>query len=485
MAVDLSSQKDDSFKPTLHDIHKILEGKIVGEHHIRMALFTTWILSDRNVLIQGPRSSGKTFVSDDVAEKFLGVRKSFSDDDKGDEFGKCYPVTLGSDKSAWYQVEQINAASHIIIYEMQQMPKDFLEVLKKWGEGKEATYKVTQNVGGIKGIKPYTLFPRPFILCLADEEEVKVGEQFLSRVVILRTDNTLEQTDAIKVRQSDIAKGLYKECLPDDSLLVKIKEHVSTMPPFKSLHYIHPAADMFIDVVPSFFTDARRDFPKYLDNCYGIARFYWKDRIVGKKNNGDRIMFITPQDMYLNHIIYGQIAVESSLKCSSTDRTMIEIIRRATTKMKARDVQRELRKDDTNISVHMVSRHLAKLADIGYIEREKTSNVVHYESGELFDNFSTHINWKDVIKSCQDYIKEYYPKIYDKYNELYCSNPMVMHPFSGQMIKLLEIEDEEPIKPVDEGLTKFASKEPEDGEEIKTIGAFDEPRIDIEEEYVK
>lgn len=484
MGVDLSSEKDDSYKPTLHDVHNILEDKIVGEHQSRMALFTTWVLSDRNVLIQGPRSSGKTFISDDVSEKFLGIRKSFSDDEKGDDTGRCYPITLGSDKSTWYQVEQINAASHILIYEMQQMPKDFMEVLKKWGEGKEATYKVTQNIGGVKGIKPYTLYPRPFILCLADEEEVKVGEQFLSRVVIIRTDNTLEQTDAIKIRQSLIAKGVYKPIESSDTL-DKMKQHISTLPPFKSVKYIHPAADMFVDVVPSFFTDARRDFPKYLDNCYGIARFYWKERIIGKTKTSDKLLFITPQDMYLNHIIYGQIAVESSLKCSSSDRTMIEIIRKSTIKMKSRDVQRELMKNDMNISVHMVSNHLSKLADIGYIEREKKSNVTLYEPGEMFDKFSTDVDWKKVIKCCQDYMKDKYPAIYEKYNETYCIKCTVLHPFSGKEVNLLEIESEEPVEPKKEGLSKF-HKDIKKEDKEQTIGEEEiEPMEDIEEEYVE
>ena len=487
MTVDLSSEKDDSFRPTLNDIHNILEENIVGEHQIRLALFTTWVLSDRNVLLQGQRSSGKTYVSDDVAKKFLGIRKAFADDDKGDELGKCYPISLGSDKSAWYQVEQINAASHIIIYEMQQMPKDFMEVLKKWGEGKEATYKVTQNIGGIKGIKPYTLYPRPFILCLADEEEVKVGEQFLSRVVLLRTDNSLDQTDAIKFRQSQIAMGEYKPNIEtNEKLLTNIKQHISTMPPFNSLKYIHPAANMFVDVVPSFFTDARRDFPKYLDNCYGISRFYWKERIIGKTKTSDRLLFVTPQDMYLNHLIYGQIAVESSLKCSSSDRTMIEIIRKSKTKMKSRDIQRELRNNDVNISSHMVYIHLSKLADIGYIERDKHANTTYYEPGEMFDKFSTHIDWKEVIKCCQEYIKSKYPAIYEKYNNDYCVKPTVIHPFSGKEINLLEIEDVEPPKEESKGLSKFKEKDNNlPVKEDKTIGEKDDPPDEIEEEYVQ
>lgn len=485
MTVDLSTETDESFKPSLFDIHNVLEERIVGEHQSRMALFTSWVLSDRHVLMQGPRSSGKSWITDDVANKFLGMRKSFSDDDKGDDSGKCYPVTLGSDKSAWYQVEQINAASHILIYEMQQMPKDFMEVLKKWGEGKEATYKVTQNIGGVRGIKPYVLYPRPFTLCLADEEELKVGEQFMSRVTVIRTDNSIDQTDAVNYRQAQLARdGKYSIDI-DDKLLSKLRQHIATLPPFKSLRYIHPVADMFVTVIPSFFTDARRDFPKYLDNTYGVARFYWKERIIGKTKKGDKLLFVTPQDMYLNHLIYGQVAVESSLKCSSMDRTMIEIIRLNKDKIKARDVQKELRKHDMNVSVHMVSRHLVKLSDIGYIERDKTSTTTYYEPGELFDNFSIHVDWKEVIDKCRVFIQDKYSKLYNTYNERYLVKPTVTHPFSGEQINLLEIEDIEPEKEEDQGLAKFQNKEDKDDKEEPTIGTTADEYIPAEEEEVK
>ncbi len=481
MAVDLSTESDDNFKPSLYDVHKILEEKIVGEHQSRMALFTSWILADRHVLMQGPRSSGKTWITDDVARKFLGMRKSFSNDYDGEATGRCYPVTLGSDKSAWYQVEQINAASHILIYEMQQMPKEFVEVLKKWGEGKEATYKVVQNIGGVRGIKPYILYPRPFTLCLADEEELKVSEQFMSRITVIRTDNSIEQTDAVNYRQAELAKDGKSSIKIDQTLLSNLKQHIATIPPFKSIRYIHPVADMFVEVIPSFFTDARRDFPKYLDNTYGIARFYWKERIIGKTKKGDKLLFITPQDMYLNHLIYGQVAVESSLKCSSMERTMIEILRINKEAMKSRDIQKKLREHDMNVSVHMVARHLTKLSDIGYIEKEKSSVSTLYAPGEVFENFSTHVDWKKVIEKCKDFIQHKYSSIYDKYNKLYCTKPMVLHPLSGEQLNLLEIEDEEPIEEQQDGLSKYETKE----EPEPTIGTPSDEYVAPPEEVVE
>ena len=68
MAVDISTESDKKFHPNLNMVHKVLEEKIVGEHQSRMALFTVWVLSDRNVLMQGQRSSGKSWLTDDIAK---------------------------------------------------------------------------------------------------------------------------------------------------------------------------------------------------------------------------------------------------------------------------------------------------------------------------------------------------------------------------------------------------------------------------------
>ena len=131
----------------------------------------------------------------------------------------------------------------------------------------------------------------------------------------------------------------------------------------------------------------------------------------------------------------------------------------------------------------MVARHLGKLSDIGYIEREKKNNITHYSPGEVFESFTTHIDWTKVVKGCKEFIRINYPSIYKKYSTLYCNKPMVTHPFSGQQLNLLEIKEETP-KAVAEGLDKFDKKE-EPKEMYDSIGEDSKDYKPVEEEYVE
>ena len=63
---DQTTLADKDYIPTLHDVHHILDEHIVGEYKTRMALFTTWVLGEKPIFMGGPRSSGKTFISNHV-----------------------------------------------------------------------------------------------------------------------------------------------------------------------------------------------------------------------------------------------------------------------------------------------------------------------------------------------------------------------------------------------------------------------------------
>ena len=75
MSIDLSDNADMSFKPNLSIVNKILDEDIVGEYESRLSLFTSWILSECRVIMSGPRSSGKTWISDHV-KGFIGELKT-------------------------------------------------------------------------------------------------------------------------------------------------------------------------------------------------------------------------------------------------------------------------------------------------------------------------------------------------------------------------------------------------------------------------
>ena len=262
MSIDLSGQADLKFKPNLFDVHKILDEFIVGEFESRMAVFTNWVLSDRHCMLTGQRSSGKTWITDHVS-KLLP-----------DENG-AYTIYSGSEKSGWYQAEAMKNHSHIVVLELNKIPKEVIEVLKDWGEGKDSKYKVVVSEGGNRRLQTYKLPCKPFIFCLADEEEMNVGEQLTSRLTVIRTDNSESQNRAVMYEQAKLAMNPKNTKKPPEELLLNMKQHIVTLPPIISTDFKHPASELFVNSSPSFFTDCRRDFPKYLENTNGICRFYF------------------------------------------------------------------------------------------------------------------------------------------------------------------------------------------------------------------
>jgi len=160
------------------------------------------------------------------------------------------------------------------------------------------------------------------------------------------------------------------------------------------------------------------------------------------KHNGKDIYFITPEDMYYNHIIFGAALVNSSLKCNNIEREMMSVIACATEAIKKSDVQKELKKRGRTLSSQMVARHLNSLADLGYLEKgvgdDKKS--YKYQIGQMFQEFLFEIDWKNVVEFTIKTMKEMYPDIADEYIKKYCTNVKLKHPFTNEIIELEKVE---------------------------------------------
>ena len=172
--IDLSIDADMDYKPNLFEVHQILDQYIVGEYESRLSLFTNWLLSHQNVMMSGQRASGKTFTTNHVASLLP-------------EKNSVYNLSAGSDKSGWYQANALLQHSHVMIPELNKLPKETKEVLKDWGEFRTATYKVTIYEGGVRRIREYKLHHKPFVFCLADEEELKLDDQLRSSLTNIRS----------------------------------------------------------------------------------------------------------------------------------------------------------------------------------------------------------------------------------------------------------------------------------------------------------
>lgn len=465
--IDLSASANKEYKPTLFKVHELLDLHIVGEFESRMGVFTNWLLAHQNVNLTGQRASGKTHIVTEVS-KFLPEKNGL------------FNLSAGSEKSAYYQAEIMKRHSHIMIPELNKLPANNKELLKDWGEGKVSEYKVVVFEAGNRRIATYRMEPKPFIFCLADEQELKIDDQLRSRLTVIRSDISEAQNMAVNIQQAELAMmpSNPKPFNPKD--FEDMKQHILTLPPWDETAYRHPSATKFVGCIPNIFTDCRRDFPKYLKNTYGITRFNWKDRLTTEINTLDdnnklikkSIMFVAPVDMYYNHIIYGNTLVESSLRCSNIERQFVSILQDAKEPLNRNSIQSKIRVKGLNISAHMITKHMHTLTDLGYVETIKVgSTVATYTVGKLFKDFTFDIDWNEIIKECEANMVKYYPKISEEYYKKYCDNPVAIHPFNGIEIKLKDIVVEKPVKK-ESIIEKFTDEELNDDEP---------PDIEVEE----
>ena len=433
--IDLSSTADLSYKPTLNKVNELLDFWIVGEQESRMGVFTNWLLACQNINLSGQRASGKTLIATNIA-KFLPDKNGM------------YDLAKGSDKSSWYQAEALRQHSHVMIRELNKLTKDAKETIKDWGEGVPSKYNVVIFEGGNRRLQTYTLPPKPFIFCLADEDEEKVDDQLRSRLTVIRTDISEAQNKTVNIQQAELAMLPSNPKTFDPEEFERMRNHIMTLPPWEEDGYRHPAASIFVGCIPTIFTDCRRDFPKYLKNTYGVTRFFWKDRMssviptIDKDNKvvNKRVFFVTPQDMYYNHIIYGNTLVESSLRCSNMERQLIGILQESKNPMNTSSIQAKVRRIGMNISNVMLSRHLQTLSDLGYVERIRLGKIeTNYTVGRLFQDFQFDIDWKKVIEESINNMRKYYPNIAEEYKERYCDNPTITHPYNGIEIQIKDI----------------------------------------------
>jgi len=292
----------------------------------------------------------------------------------------------------------------------------------------------------------YKLPYRPFVFCVADENNMNIPDELRYRLVEIRTDSSRNQNRRVMMDQA------YNSRLPHNSKTLpekvnkKLIEHIKFLPPLAQHEFKHPAADILVDAVPDRFADCRTAFPIYLDNCYGIQRFHWKEAITGEvKGIKKKVMFVSPQVMWLNHYIFGTILINSSLKCSDVQKRILKIADFLNSVVDRKTIQSELHRQGVDLSGNMVAKHLNKLSDIGYLDKNDGGNMKTYKLSEFFENFKFKLDWPHIIDYCAKTMENLYPEYAYEYVEKYCKNPVVMHPFTGEEINLLDLKGN-PVK---------------------------------------
>lgn len=414
----------DTYKPTLYDVHKFLDETVVGEYETRMSIFSTFILSKISTFVSGLSAGGKTTVLDAVCDTLMP--------------GDSLVINDQSDKAIFEMAREIEQATHISFLELNKVNPVVIEVVKSFAEGKEYEYKRAQIRGGNQKI---TLEPRAIAFTRADESAAQfpIGAELMSRMVELRVDGSEEQTIDILNKKADVFSNPFEQTILNNVQRANLKYHISNIPEYT--HIINISAASLIKFIPTTFVTSRRDFVKYINNIDGITRFHYKDRI--DVNIQDvRVLFSTPEDIFLNHLIFGENLIASAIRCSELEKNIISIL--PGNGANKSQIQSALRNNSINLTLTTVETHLKSLVDIGYLTVELQGRNNIYSVSDFYKSFDVQLDMQYIVDKAIKNIKSasVYNDISDEYINRFCSKSamMIQHPFSTDKINMLDYE---------------------------------------------
>lgn len=418
--------------PTLYDINQSFDviktestNGITGEEETRMVLFTNFVLGEKPVIMKGSRSSGKSVVIS-VVSKYARNPSVLS---------------LSSEKGHLRNKDLVNA-SHIIVPEINQANDQLIEMLKLWGEGASSRYSFTAPN---KEIEVIEVPPKPFVTSIADENKNVnlLGEELLSRLTVVRLDSSVQQNLAVIDEKFErAANPFYKEGVSQDRVNSFIR-YVHDLPSIKAFEFIYPAGTAMRTAIPPLFTDSRRDVAKYLANTYGICLFHLHDR-MRKVIRGKTYLFVTPVDMWYNHVIYQNVLLDSSLKCGKVEKEILDIVRSFGNEekldqwknkvkgLKVTEIHTHLLKRSFTPTIDAVKKYCDSLMETGYLVRNEESRPYRFYLNSEFDQeYDVSIDWGKIVSACKRGMKEHFPELAEEYTNRYCDDPVVIDPFTG------------------------------------------------------
>lgn len=424
-------EKRDSYNPSLYDVNLALDDFIVNEKHNRLALFSAFIMSKIPVYISGNSASGKSNLQQSVVNLVMP--------------SDALILEGSSDKAIFDQVYQIKKSKYLVIREINKINPMLVEILKSMGENQPFIYRRAGGLGS--KLSEIEIPPRVFCFSKADDStDISIPAELMSRVVELVADGSQEQTKKVLSRKALDHENPFDIQQVDFVKRAMLRYHISSAPDYDV--YINPMSTKLIDSIPTVFTSSRRDYIKYLTNIGGVARYHFKDRIEAIIQD-KRVLFVTPQDVFLNALIFNKVLIQSSLRCSDLEKFIIQVIKDGGSLSK-QQVQVGLRNLSLNYTKKIINIHLEHLEDIGYIESTKESNTLYYTVSSFYNEFSMKMNFREIVDYCIETMKsvEHYSPYCTEYINRYCADDklFVIDPFSGKTINMLEYDFTSPLE---------------------------------------
>jgi len=438
-------EKRDDYKPNLYDVSLALDDHIVNEKLNRLALFTAFVMGNIPVYVSGGSASGKTILMEGMIHCLMP--------------GDILILEGSSDKAIFDQVSQIKRAKYLIIREINKINPMLFEILKSMGENKPFIYRRSGGLGS--KLSEIEIPPRCFVFSKADESSnIEIPAELLTRVIELVVDSSQEQTIQVLARKAMDHENPFDIERVDLVQRAMLRYYISMAPDYDL--YINPMSTKLIDVIPTVFTSSRRDFSKYMRNIAACSRFSYKDRIDAIIQD-KHVLFVSPQDVFINALIFNKVLVQSSLRCSELEKLIIQVIK-SKGSLSKQQVQSNLRTWSINSTIKTINSHLEHLTDVGYLEASKEGNQLFYTVSSFYDEFSMKMDFREIVDYCIETMKsiDYYKPYCEEYIQRYCTDDklFVIDPFSGKTLDMLQYQFDSPLE-VNEGTRMKA-----DGKEV-------------------
>jgi hypothetical protein len=429
--IQFESERDE-FKPELWDVNLLLDNYIVGEEFNRLSVFSLLILAGLPTYISGDSGAGKTQLMDANSKTVLP--------------GEFLMMEQSSDKAIFDSQKQyqIKRAKYVAFPELNKISKNvaIIEVLKTWGEGKDAKYE--RSILG-RSTQKIELPCRPFVFSRATEsaDTAPVPAELMTRVAEFTVDSSKKQTQTVMNRIAEDLESPWDIQQMDLLEQAKIRWYVSNLPTFDI--YINPAASCLVEYVPAMFAASRRDFKKYLRNITGITKFYHENRMKIVKD-GKTAIFSTPLDLFYNHLIFGNTLIRSSMRCNEIEKHIIKIVENLAGGTK-QDIQRELRLCNINTTINNIETHLKSMTGIGYLMGERDGRDMIYMITDFYKEFEVTPDFDNIIDYTIKAMNKnpHFAEVADEYIERYCDSDKIFakNPFTGEIIKICDYQFEE------------------------------------------
>ena len=413
---------------------------IIGEDKLAVTSALAYLLEDTNFMINAYSGTGKTVIMNAVFDLLRGTGIQTA------------VIEQLSDTALWYDMDKINSSRFIAIPEAQKCPETIIEILKTWADDRPAIRKRTDVT--IQDVREQKLIPKFVFMCKAVEN--KKGDAFLDaelerRYMITHTNPTVSQTkDVIRHKLNNIARPIEDIITMSDKEIQALRDHIKdciiSRDDSKAIKVRNPCAPFLFDIIPTLFPIARSKVHYFMKLINAVARFYPGEMITSKR--GDITYgLITPKHNWLATQIYIDTFVTECLQMPSHGIDILKLIPDSeidkygmvtseVIKMSRREIQQGARAAGLPFSGKNINPLLMSLTMLGFLEQEDEGNKKVYFKSPLIREPSTKIDWNELMKDTQKFVKETWPEVADEYISRYCSEVEVVNPFTKEKIIL-------------------------------------------------